>query len=202
MQENKVSYGLTIFDIDDTLFKTDNKVYIIKNKRIRKKISSAEYAAYKLKEGETFDFREFRDSKLFFEQARPIKVVLKKLKATAKRIKKRKYSEIIFVTARKNMNNKKLFLETFREFGIDIDSIYIERAGNLNLPVHEAKKKIITQYLKKKIFERVRLYDDQIKNLQSFFELKEKFPKIFFAAYLIKNKLIKRVSKSSILTMK
>ena len=48
------------------------------------------------------------------------------------------------------MNNKKLFLETFREFGIDIDSIYIERAGNLNLPVHEAKKKIITQYLKKK----------------------------------------------------
>ena len=141
MLDNKVSYGLTIFDIDDTLFKTDNKVYIIKNKRIRKKISSAEYAAYKLKEGETFDFREFRDSKLFFEQARPIKVVLKKLKATAKRIKKRKYSEIIFVTARKNMNNKKLFLETFREFGIDIDSIYIERAGNLNLPVHEAKKK-------------------------------------------------------------
>ena len=64
------------------------------------------------------------------------------------------------------------------------------------------KKKIITQYLKKKIFERVRLYDDQIKNLQSFFELKEKFPKIFFAAYLIKNKLIKRVSKSSILNMK
>ena len=35
MQDNKVSYGLTIFDIDDTLFKTDNKVYIIKNKRIR-----------------------------------------------------------------------------------------------------------------------------------------------------------------------
>ena len=83
-------YGLTIFDIDDTIFKTDNKVYIVKNQKIKKKISSAEYAIYKLKEGESFDYSEFRDSRLFFQQARPIKEVLIKIKATTKRIKKKK----------------------------------------------------------------------------------------------------------------
>ena len=195
-------YGLTIFDIDDTIFKTDNKVYIVKNQKIKKKISSAEYAVYKLKEGESFDYSEFRDSRLFFQQARPIKEVLIKIKATTKRIKKIKYSQIIFVTARKNMNNKNLFLKTFREFGIDIDSIYIERAGNLNLPAHEAKKKIIKKYLTKKIFIRVRLYDDQIKNLYSFLELKDIFPKINFAAYLISNNHIKRITKPTIISTK
>ena len=67
MQDNKISYGLTIFDIDDTL-KTDNKVYIIKNKRIRKKISSAEYAAYKLKEGETFDLESLETQNYFLSK--------------------------------------------------------------------------------------------------------------------------------------
>ena len=196
MKNIKVSYGLTIFDIDDTIFKTNNKVYIIKNKIIKQKISSAEFAAYKLKKGETYDFSEFRDSRLFYEQAKPIREILKKIKIITKRIKRKKYSQIILLTARKNMNNKSLFLKTFRNFGIDIDNIYIERAGNLNLEVHEAKKKIISKYLKKNIFSKVRLYDDQIKNLYSFLELKSSFREIKFMAYLVKNNEIKKVKPS------
>ena len=196
MKNIKASYGLTVFDIDDTIFKTNNKVYIIKNKIIKQKISSAEFAAYKLKKGETYDFSEFRDSRLFYEQAKPIREILKKIKTITKRIKRKKYSQIILLTARKNMNNKSLFLKTFRNFGIDIDNIYIERAGNLNLEVHEAKKKIISKYLKKNIFSKVRLYDDQIKNLYSFLELKSSFKEIKFMAYLVKNNEIKKVKPS------
>ena len=184
---SEVSYGLTVFDIDDTIFKTANKVYVIKNNKIIKALSSVEYAVYKLDPGEKFNFIEFRDASLFNQQAKPILVVLKKIKTITQRIKKKKYSKIILLTARKNMDNKKLFLNTFKNFGIDIDNIYIERAGNIDLPTHRAKKLIVSKYLNRGLFNIVRLFDDQSKNLDAFLELKEIYPKIGFEAYLVLN---------------
>ena len=50
---------LRVFDFDDTLAKVDSWVYIKQPDGSEKKLDSAEYAVYKLKPGETEDFRDF-----------------------------------------------------------------------------------------------------------------------------------------------
>ena len=179
--------GLTMFDIDDTLFQTDNKVYVKKDGKIVAKLTPAEYNMYKLKQGEDYDYKEFRTAALFNKQARPIRPMLAKLKAISKNVHSKPGSKLIMLTARKNMDDKKTFLDTFKKFGIDIDKIYIERAGNIRARTDIAKKIITNDYLKKGKFNRVRLYDDHMQNLKSFLELQTKFPDVVFEAYLVKN---------------
>ena len=50
--EQKEGSGLTIFDIDDTLFRTNSKVHVKKDGKTITKLSPAEFNSYKLKSGE------------------------------------------------------------------------------------------------------------------------------------------------------
>ena len=59
------SRGLSIWDIDETLFKTTAKVSVVKNGEVVKQLDNKEFNTYKLKSGESFDFTEFKDSKHF-----------------------------------------------------------------------------------------------------------------------------------------
>ena len=78
-------------------------------------------------------------------------------------------SKVIIVTARPNFDNKKTFLDTFRNQKIDIDKIYVERAGNLGSgPAADNKKIIFKKYLDQKIYKRIRLFDDAMSNLKMF----------------------------------
>ena len=67
---------LRVFDFDDTLAKVDSWVYIKQPDGKEKKLDSAEYAVYKLKPGETEDFRDDmdwtigRDERLFNAEVR------------------------------------------------------------------------------------------------------------------------------------
>ena len=54
--------SLTIFDIDDTLFETTALVYVVKDGVVIDKLTNQEYNVYDLKDGESFDFVEFRDA--------------------------------------------------------------------------------------------------------------------------------------------
>ena len=84
-------------------------------------------------------------------------------------------------------DNKKLFLDTFRQQGIDIDKIYVERAGNLGTgPAAENKKVIFRKYLDQKIFKRIRLFDDAKSNLKDFLSLQNNYPGVSFEAFLAK----------------
>ena len=97
-------------------------------------------------------------------------------------------SKVIIITARADFDNKELFLETFREQGIDIDSVYVERAGNLGAGSSaENKRVIIERYLDTGEFARTRLYDDAMSNLTMFLSLKDKYPNINFEAHLAKH---------------
>ena len=79
--------GLTIFDIDDTLFRTNSKVHVKKDGKSIKKLSPAEFNSYKLKSGEEFNYDEFVSAKKFYEEAKPIRKILNKLRGILRNIK-------------------------------------------------------------------------------------------------------------------
>ena len=182
--EEQATKGLTIFDIDETMFKTKAKVKVIKNGETIKSLTNLEFNKYKLKSGEKFDFGEFRSAEVFYKTSTPIGKMIGKVKAILRNATKRG-SRVIIVTARPNFDNRDLFLKTFREQGIDIDKIYIERAGNLGSgPAADNKKVIFKKYLDQNIYARMRLFDDDMKNLKMFLGLKKEYPDVNFEAFL------------------
>ena len=56
LEEGRV---LSVFDFDDTIAKSDAWVYVTRGGRIIKKLDPAEFAVYKPRPGEDFDFKEF-----------------------------------------------------------------------------------------------------------------------------------------------
>ena len=179
--------GLTMFDVDETMFITKAKVKVMKNGKVVKKLDNQQFNTYKKKAGEEYDFGEFKDAKVFNRTSTPIARMINKVKAILKNAT-RAGSKVIIVTARPNFDNKKLFLDTFRQQGIDIDKIYVERAGNLGGgPAADNKKVIFRKYLDKKIYKRIRLFDDAKSNLKAFLSLQKDYPEVSFEAYHAKS---------------
>ena len=185
--EEQSGKGLTIFDIDETMFKTSAKVEVKKNGKTIKKLDNQQFNNYKLKTGEKFDFGQFTNAEIFNKTSTPIARMINKVKAILKNATKRG-SRVIIVTARPNFDNKDLFLDTFRNQGIDIDKIYVERAGNLGGgPAADNKKVIFRKYLDQKIYKRIRLFDDSKENLKAFLSLQKDYPDVTFEAFLAKS---------------
>ena len=72
---------VSIFDFDDTIAQSDSWVYITKDGKEIKKLDAAEFAVYRLKDGEEYDFRDFdrkiRNPKLIKKNADLLKKQLK-----------------------------------------------------------------------------------------------------------------------------
>ena len=177
--------GLTIFDIDDTLFHTTAQIGVVKDGKVIKKLTNQEFNNYNASNGETFDFSEFRDAEKFYKESKPIARILDKAKAILKNSQNNENSKVIIVTARSNFDNKERFLATFRKHGFDIDKVRVERAGRIGGDFIPAFKKviIIRNYLNTKKFSRVRLFDDSMSNLKEFLKLKHEFSTVKFEAF-------------------
>ena len=178
--------GLTIFDIDETMFKTKAQVHVVKDGKVIKKLDNQEFNKYRLKRGEDFDFGEFTNAKIFNETSTPIAKMINKVKSIFRNAV-RSGSKVIIVTARPNFDNKELFLDTFRAQGIPIDDIYVERAGNLGKgPAADNKIVIFKKYLDTGLYKRIRLFDDAMSNLKMFLSLQKDYPDVSFEAFLAK----------------
>lgn len=177
--------GLTIFDIDDTLFHTTAKVAVKKDGKVVRELSNQEYNDYKLKPGEEFDFGQFRSAKKFKEESKPIQRMLSKAKIILKNTENKPKSKVVIITARDDFDDKKTFLDTFKQYGLNIDKIRVERAGKIGGGLVPAEKKfiIIRNYLRTGQFQRVRLFDDSMTNLKAFLRLRSEFPDVQFFAY-------------------
>ncbi|MFA6073150.1 MAG: NUDIX domain-containing protein [Candidatus Woesearchaeota archaeon] len=178
---SKIGYGITFVDLDETIFHTFANINIIKDEQIIKKLTNKEFNSYILEEGESFDFSEFSDSKLFYETSKPIPETIERLKIMIKRIKETKsFSRIIILTARQDFSNKDPFLKTFSDNGIDVSNkeiIYIDRAGKINAPTIADKKRIeILKYLETGIYRKCRMIDDDLTNLEEFIKLESNLP--------------------------
>jgi len=178
--------GLTIFDIDETLFKTKALINVICDGWLVRRLDNQEFNEYELGPGESYDFCEFRSAEIFNKTSEPINRMIAKMNAIIKNAN-RAGSKVIIITARADFDDKDLFLDTFREQGIDIDSVYVERAGNVGgLSSAENKRVVIKRYLDTGDYKRTRIYDDAISNIDMFNDLATEYPEIMFEAHLVK----------------
>lgn len=176
---------LTIFDIDETLFHTKAKVAVVKDGKVVRMLDNQEFNTYKRKAGEEYDFREFKSAEVFRKTSVPVIKMIDKAKAIVK-AKKNPHSRAIICTARADFDDKKMFLQTFRDHGLPIDDMYVERAGNLGIDSSaEAKKVIFRKYLNTQNYIKTRLYDDAMSNLKAFLELSDEYPGIQFEAWFV-----------------
>ena len=171
---------LVIFDIDDTLVHTQTKVNVIKDGQVTKELNSHDFTHYKLQDGEQFDFENFRNAHDFFHNSKPIIPMMNQLKqdiATG--------NKVVMVTARADFDDRELFLDTFRKYGVDMGKVHVYRAGNMTQKVQteEKKKIIIRNLLNKGNYTKAIMYDDAEPNLQSFVELKQEYPQTKFYAW-------------------
>lgn len=183
--------GITFIDIDETIFKTFAMIEVLDKEsgEVIKKLNNQEFNTYKLKSNEKFKFDEFRDAKLFNKTSIPIPQTIKRIKRMFQNIDRRG-SKVVLLTARADFGDKTPFLDKFREVGIPIDQIYVERVGNFHerpeiykrivknqgqpKSTADAKAKVITNYLSTGEYRRVRLIDDDLKNIKDFVALQKK----------------------------
>lgn len=172
------SHTLHAFDIDETLFKHSDKLKVHVNdsqgKRV-KSLSNTEYNTHKLEPGHSYDFSEFKSSRVFNKTARPIHSMIAKMNAIHRNNK-----NVEILTARSDFDNKEKFKNKMGKHGIDIDKIHVRRAGNLNLPAPEAKKSVISDLIKKHGYKKIHLYDDSKANIDSMLSLKKDHPDVEF----------------------
>lgn len=176
---------LTIFDIDETLFHTKAKVKVVKGGRLVRELDNQEFNTYKRKPGEEYDFGQFKNAEYFRKTSVPVEKMVDRARKVVK-AKGNPHSRAIIVTARADFDDKEMFLQTFRDHGIDIDQMHVERAGNLGIDSSaEAKKVVFRKYLNTKNYIKARLYDDAMSNLIAFLSLKSEYPDIEFEAYFV-----------------
>jgi hypothetical protein len=187
---HKLNLGsLTVFDIDDTLFHTTAKIGVLdKQGNKAKELSNSEFNTYPWKEGEKPDFSEFSNAKKFNDESVPIPSMVNKMIGILSNLHRNPKSKVIIITARADFDDKETFLDTFRKHGINIDLVYVERAGNLktpNLNIAEKKAVIVRRYLDSKQFDVARLYDDAKGNIETFKRLGDEYPEIDFYGYWV-----------------
>ena len=171
---------LVIFDIDDTLVHTQTKVHVIRDGQVIKSLNSHDFTHYKLQPGESFDFGDFADAREFFEKSKPIIPMINQLKSDIATGNK-----VVMVTARADFDDKELFLDTFRKYGIDMSRVHVYRAGNMQgkMQTEEKKKIIIRNLLNQGNYSKAIMYDDAVPNLDSFMSLKKEYPETKFYAW-------------------
>jgi hypothetical protein len=171
-------------DMDETLFTHDNdklKIHVMdKNGKKVQSLTNSEFNTHKLPKDHHYDFSEFRSADKFEKTAKPIRKMLSKIKAIHKNNK-----NVEIVTARSDFDDKDKFAGTMKKFGLDINQIHVRRAGNLPMPAAEAKKKIMSDEIKKNGYKEAHLYDDSKENLDAFLSLKKDHPDVTFHAHRV-----------------
>jgi hypothetical protein len=186
--------GITFIDIDETIFRTFAMIYVLDKEtgQIKRKLTNQEFNTYKIQDNEEFDFHEFRSAEIFSKTSLPVDKTINRIKRMMKNIDHRG-SKVILLTARADFDDKETFLQTFRRYGLSIDNMYVERVGNFEVnpdiyrhiikksgmpkSIAEQKEKVIFDYIKSGQFRRVRLIDDDMKNVRTFMKFGKEFSK-------------------------
>ena len=172
LRERKV---LSVFDFDDTIALTDSWIYVLKNGKEIKKLDPAQFAVYKPRPGETFDFRDFdkklRNPRLIKQNAELLVKQLDKARRSARGTRK-----VTILTARRLGAPITSF---FRSIGIDV---YV-------VPLGSANPKDKADWIEKQIrkgYDTVYFMDDSNKNIQAVDNMLTRYPKVNSITKLIK----------------
>ena len=190
---------LNVWDIDDTLGKTSARVSVMKNDKVVKVLNPGEFNSYKLGDGESFDFAQFRSGKIFRDTFKPISTVLDRAKDIV--MNQSENSQSIILTARADFDDHKEFLQAFRDHGFPIDHVYVERSGNLSKlnpksKAHINKGVILKRYMSSGKYDRVRMWDDHEANLDMLFKVGKQFPNVEVVGYLVKDGKVSKYNRN------
>ena len=162
-----------VMDVDDTLITSNAKIKVLdKSGEDIKSLTPQEYSTYKLKNGEQFDFSEFRDKKVlvttakktdYWQVAQNVNDAVKRGDST---------SVLYILTARPDAFKKDLY-NYLKSSGLDtlkMNNVYTVGDRGADLSVAQLKK-ISLKHIKKKHSE-VSYFDDDTKNIELANELK------------------------------
>ena len=159
---------LRVFDFDDTLVKSNSKVFLVRNGK-RKMMTPGEFAVYKQKPGDKFDFSQF-DKVIEPKQIKAMFKVFKNIyKASGSR-------RLTILTARAAYRPVRQFLKD-----VGFDNVYVVALGDSN----PQKKADWIEGQIKKGYNDILFLDDSPKNVRVVKQLKRKYPKIKMDARVV-----------------
>lgn len=182
--------ALSVWDIDDTLYKTPTKVKIVHpdTGRLLASLSTSEYADFhsigldKIKEKyktDKFmvDFSQFSDSNFFREKAQRTTHF-----QTAKKEFSNQSNFFIVLTARNNMIDPEIFLSKFESDGLRLKSqsnrSHLIRLASLGMG-YKNKGSVLSEILKNnKNIKEVRYWDDSVTEVNSVNSIRSNFPSV------------------------
>ena len=161
---------LSIFDFDDTLVKSVSWVYVKKDGKEIKKLDAAQFAKYKPKEGEEFDFRDF-DRKI-----REPKIIKRNVDLLKKQLSK---------------HGRKVTILTARALGAPVNQFF-KTIGiqPYVIPLGDANPQKKADYIEKQIkkgYNPIYFMDDSSKNINAVNKLKKRYPNIKLVTQLVKH---------------
>ena len=158
---------LRIFDFDDTLVKSNSKIYVT-NKGKKKTLSTGEYAVYKKKPGDEFDFSDF--SKII--EPKQIKAMFKVFQNIYKASGNRR---LTILTARAAYKPVRQF---FKDIGYDVYVIALSSSNP-----KDKSDWVETQI--KKGYDDILFFDDSRKNIEAVKKLEKKYSDIKMTTRLV-----------------
>ena len=159
---------LRVFDFDDTLVKSNSKVYVI-NKGKRKTLTPGEFAVYKQKSGDEFDFSDF-DKVIEPKQIKSMFNLFKNIyNASGSR-------RLTILTARAAYKPVRKFLKD-----VGFNDVYVVALGDAN----PQKKADWIESQIKKGYNNILFLDDSPKNVRVVKKLKQKYPNIKMDARVV-----------------
>ena len=166
---------LSVFDFDDTIAKSDAWVYVTRGNRVIKKLNPAEFAIYKPRPGEDFDFKDFdrplQNPRLIKRNADLLKKQLDKARRASRGTRK-----VTILTARRLGQPITSFLKSI---GIDA---YVVPLGDAN---PQLKADWIESQIKKG-YDTVYFMDDSNKNIAAVKNMLNRYPHVKSITKLIK----------------
>ena len=164
------SNKILLFDVDNTLIKCDIYVYVKKGDKIVRKLDTQGYNTYKLKDGETYDYTEFNDENLLYNNSKFLKYW-----DTLKREYK-KGTHIGILTARSKQD---MFYNFFKNNGINIKHELVFAVNDPKMKLKgtsiETKKAEIIGKLVKWGYNTIVFFDDNDENLRTAKKLENKY---------------------------
>jgi len=181
MSRDRYGKGITFVDIDETMFNTFAKVLVKKDDKVVRELDNQEFNSYTLKDGEKWDFGQFRDATFFRKTSIPIPQTFNRIKRMISQIKLNDSgSKIIFLTARGAFSDLAEFKRAFKDNGVTIDGKIVDVSfmpEGEKMSVDADKKRRILEYIKSGEYRRVRLIDDHKPNLKALKDIENALPK-------------------------
>ncbi len=160
---------LRVFDFDDTLVKSNSKVYVTNNGK-KKTLTPGEFAIYNKKAGDEFDFSDF--DKVI--EPKKIKAMFRVFKNIYKASGSRR---LTVLTARAAYKPVRKFLKD-----VGFNDVYVVALGDSN----PKKKSDWIQGQIEKGYDNILFLDDSPKNVSAVKKLKQKYPNIKMDARVVK----------------